>query len=85
MQKRNKRTKTKSIWLVDYDLEDAPCRQRFYREVKKVMGKTGLADASSSFSVVAVKDKEIPKTVYDLAAKCGRAHLYKAMQADELP
>jgi hypothetical protein len=42
------------------------------------MGEKGLAGSSSSLSVVATKDEKTARTVYDLAAKCGIAHLYKA-------
>jgi len=82
VEKRDKPSKRSSLWIVDYDLTDAPCRRQFYREVKKVMGETGLARASSSRSVVAVKDEKTARTVYALAAACGVSHLYRATPED---
>jgi len=82
MQKRNNYSKRKSIWIVDYDLEDKPCRRQFYREIEKLMGKTGLSDASSSYSVVTVKNEKTARALHDLAGRCGRAHLYQARQVD---
>jgi hypothetical protein len=82
MKNRNKDSEKTPVWLVDYDLVDKPCRRQFYREVKKVMGETGLAAASSSRSVVATKDEKTARTVYALASACGVSHLYRATPED---
>jgi len=82
MKNRDKDSERTPVWIVDYDLMDAPCRRQFYREVKKVMGETGLANSSSSLSVVATEDEKTARSVYALAAACGIAHLYKAMPDD---
>jgi hypothetical protein len=82
MEERDNPSKKRTVWIVDYDLIDKPCRRQFYREVRKVLGETGLAAASSSRSVVAVKDEKTARTVYALAAACGISHLYQATPED---
>jgi hypothetical protein len=70
---------------VDYDLETGkPCRQQFYREIKKIIGEPRLADTSSSLSVIATRDEKAALAVQKLAAKCGRANLYKVKQTKTL-
>jgi hypothetical protein len=70
------------LWLIDYDLKDAPCRRQFYRQISKIMGEKGLAAMSSSKSVVATEDEKTARTVYALTTACGVSHLYRATPVD---
>jgi spermidine synthase len=83
VQKNKSNSKREMVWLVDYDLPvHESCRQDFYRQVRKVMNETGLANTSSSKSVIVTKNEKTAQTVYNLAKQCGRAHLYEAKQVN---
>jgi hypothetical protein len=67
-----------NLWLIDYDLSTKDSRRQFYRQVEKLISKTDLLNILSTYSVVVVQDGELARTVYTLASKYGKAHLYKA-------
>ena len=66
------------VYVVEYDIPESPrLRMRFYRRLRKLLGK-GIAKYSTQ-SVVVTPDRSLAETVFQTALEVsGRVRLYEA-------
>lgn len=71
-----------SIYVLDYDLPVGDeCTRAFYRKSKKILAKNGYSGKSTK-SVLKLHDEQTARAIFDLAAKCGTVHVYRAKKLD---
>ena len=68
-----------ALCIVDYDIPERPSskRREFYRRRSQLYANQHKQIVSSTASVLVCRNSALAKSVYELASKYGKAHLYR--------